>query len=163
MPEKNETDLLVLAEAERRNLPVLGICFGMQILNVARGGSLIQDIGSQVEGSIKHEQGIPLERESHALRPEDNSRISRLLGDDIKIAKVNSHHHQAVKAVGTHLVASAFAPDGIIEAIEDDRDGRFVIGVQWHPELGWRDNEISRRIFVAFIEECTLRHEVDSR
>lgn len=152
VPEKDETDLAVLAAAEERNLPVLGICFGMQILNVFRGGSLIQDIGSQIESPLKHEQGIPLERNSHRIRIEEGSVLSRLAHDGE--IKVNSHHHQAVKAVGRDLTATAWTPDSVIEAIEDTRDDRYVMGVQWHPELSWRTDPFSEAIFENFVERC---------
>jgi putative glutamine amidotransferase len=158
IPEKDETDLLVLAAAEERNIPVLGICFGMQILNVSRGGSLIQDIGSQVNSPLKHDQGLPLERNSHQLRIEDGSILARLAGkgsDGLENVKVNSHHHQAVKVVGRDLRAVASTSDGVIEAVEDTRDGRFVVGIQWHPELSWKKDSLSNSIFNTFVERCT--------
>ncbi len=151
VPEKDETDLLVLEEAERRSLPVLGICFGMQILNVSRGGSLIQDIPTQVDDCIKHDQGPPLERPSHSIRIEGSSVLASISGGGDEIVKVNSHHHQAVKAVGRDLTVIASANDGVIEAIEDTREGRFALGVQWHPELGWRTDDLSRGIFDLFV------------
>lgn len=154
VPEKDETDLAVLAVAEERNLPVLGICFGMQILNVSRGGTLIQDIGSQVDSPLKHDQGIPLERNSHRIRIEDGSILADLAGKGTDV-KVNSHHHQAVKAVGRDLKAIAATSDGVIEAVEDTREGRFVLGVQWHPELSWRNDSLSNGIFKMFVAECS--------
>src|SRR5687768_16821232 len=102
---KDETDLLVLEEVERRRLPLLGICFGMQVLNVSRGGTLIQDICSQVPGAIKHEQGFPRDRPSHRVRLLEESRLASLAERDRAI--VNSHHHQAIETVGRDLVASA--------------------------------------------------------
>lgn len=150
--EKEETDLLVLAEAEKRKLPVLGICFGMQILNVFRGGTLIQDLGSQVQECLKHQQGQPLERNSHSLEIAENSLLARLI--TLNDVRVNSHHHQAVKEVGNNLKATAWAKDGVIECIEDTRENQFVMGVQWHPELSWKTDELSRKIFETFIEEC---------
>lgn len=158
IPEKDETDLAVLAAAEERSLPVLGICFGMQILNVSRGGSLIQDIGSQVDSPLKHDQGIPLERNSHRIRIEDGSLLASLAGkgtDGVENVKVNSHHHQAVKVVGRDLRAIASTSDGVIEAVEDTREGRFVLGVQWHPELSWRSDTLSNGIFQTFVEKCS--------
>lgn len=156
--EKDETDLLVLAAAEERNIPVLGICFGMQILNVSRGGTLIQDIGSQIDSPLKHDQGIPLERNSHRIRIEDGSFLAKLAGkgtDGVENVKVNSHHHQAVKVVGRDLKAIASTSDGVIEAVEDTREGRFVIGVQWHPELSWRNDPLFNGIFETFVARCS--------
>ena len=109
IPVKDETDMLVLDEAERLNLPVLAICFGMQILNVVRGGTLVQDIESQIKGSIKHEQGVPATRNSHSLKIAKGNLLSDLAA--VKNAKdqirVNSSHHQALAKVGK---ISFFAP-----------------------------------------------------
>jgi len=153
VPEKDETDRLVLAEADKRGLPVFGICFGMQALNVYRGGSLIQDIESQVKDPLKHEQGLPLARNSHSIRIEKGSLLSRLSKGIGKVS-VNSHHHQAVKKVGKNLRATAWATDGIIECIEDTRKGRFVVGVQWHPELSWGTDGLSGKLFEEFVAAC---------
>ncbi len=150
--EKEETDLLVLEEAEKRNLPVLGICFGMQILNIFRGGTLVQDIESQISNSLKHQQGQPLARNSHSIKIAENSILERLITS--KESRVNSHHHQAVKKVGKNLKATAWAKDGVIECIEDTRENHFILGVQWHPELSWQTDELSRKIFETFIEKC---------
>lgn len=155
--EKDSTDLLVLEAAERRNLPILAICFGMQILNVFRGGSLIQDIESQTQNPIKHEQGVPLERNSHIINVKHDSRLGKLLNnqDKNKIVKVNSHHHQAVNELGRSLLKSAWTNDGIIECIEEVREERYVIGVQWHPELSYRQDTLSSNIFSDFVNNCS--------
>jgi len=146
---KDETDLLVLDEVEKRGMPLFAICFGMQVLNVSRGGTLIQDIASQVENPIKHEQGVPRDRPSHKIRIADASLVRKLAGSEI--ALVNSHHHQALGNVGRELVATAWAADGLIEAVEDTRRDRFALGVQWHPELGWKDDHLSRSLFNVFL------------
>jgi len=148
---KDQTDLLVLEELEVRGLPLLGICYGMQILNVHRGGKLIQDIVSQVPEAIKHEQGHPRERPSHRIKLLAGSLLSSLATTDS--ALVNSHHHQAVETVGRDLVATAWTSDGLVEALEDPRPDRFVVAVQWHPELGWRQDEFSRSLFNHFVNE----------
>ena len=148
--EKEETDLLILEEAEKIGLPVLGICFGMQVLNVSRGGTLVQDIDSEIVNPLKHEQGIPLGRNSHSIEIEANSRLSRLITTKNN-AHVNSHHHQAIKKVGNNLRTTAWAKDGVIECLEDNRDDRFVFAVQWHPELNWQTDELSANIFKDFI------------
>jgi putative glutamine amidotransferase len=153
IPEKENTDLMILAEAEKLKKSVLGICFGMQVLNVSRGGTLFQDIESDIENCIKHEQGKPLARNSHSLEFENPSLISRLITNKNDV-RVNSHHHQAVGKIGENLKSTAWAKDGVVECIEDTRDDRFVLGVQWHPELSWRTDSLSRNIFESFISAC---------
>ena len=156
MPEKDETDRLCLAEAERRNMPILAICYGMQALNVARGGTLVQDIESQIDGSLKHEQGMPQTRSSHTIDIDGSSvlaDLSAVRNADGPI-RVNSSHHQAVGRVGDGLRATAWAKDGVIECLEDTREGRFIVGVQWHPELMTGHDDLSRELFGLFVEKC---------
>lgn len=157
-PEKDETDLLALAEAERQAMPVMAICFGIQSLNTSRGGTLVQDISSQHPNAIKHEQGAPRDRPSHRVRILDGSILRKLATADT--VAVNSHHHQALETLGRELVATAWAADGLVEAVEDPRGDRFVLGVQWHPELGWERDDLSRALFARFIEE-SQRHAAD--
>ena len=151
-PEKDETDLLVLDEIERRGMPLFAICFGVQVLNVSRGGTLIQDIESQWPDAIKHEQGPPRDRPSHKVRILAESTVGQSL--PMEEATVYSHHHQAIETLGRELKATAWASDGLIEAIEDLRDDRFVLGVQWHPELGWERDVLSRALFARFVAEA---------
>src|SRR2546423_496584 len=150
-PEKDKTDLLTLAAAEEQGMPVFAICFGLQSLNVSRGGTLIQNIESQHPAAIKHQQGAPRDRHSHTVRLLEGSRLRQLAQADE--APVNSHHHQAVETMGRELAATAWASDGIVEAVEDLRGDRFVVGVQWHPELGWEKDELSRAKFCEFVGE----------
>ena len=161
-PLKDETDLLVIEASERLNLPLFAICFGMQVLNVARGGTLIQDITDQVPAAMKHEQGAPRDRWSHGVRLSSDSKLAGL-ADNEKIL-VNSHHHQAVEDVGNNLIATAWSNDGLIEALEDPRADRYVIAVQWHPELGWERDEVSKRLFKSFISAASqhvkAKHQV---
>ena len=154
---KDETDLLVIAAAERRRLPLFAICFGMQILNVSRGGTLIQDIRSQVPEAIKHEQGAPRDRPSHRVTLLESTKLSKIAGAADAI--VNSHHHQAIESIGANLVATAWSTDGVIEAMEDPRPDRFVIAVQWHPELGWEDDVISQQLFKSFVNHAARARE----
>jgi putative glutamine amidotransferase len=152
VPEKDETDLLVLEEAEKLKMPILGICFGMQALNVSRGGTLIQDIESQTKGSLKHEQGKPIRRNSHSLEVKESKILSSLITTDK--TSVNSSHHQSIKSVGENLTVTSLAKDGVIESIEDTREDRFVFGVQWHPELSWKFDDLSKNIFKVFVNKC---------
>ena len=151
-PIKDETDLLVIEAVERRKIPLFAICFGMQILNVSRGGTLIQDIKSQVPEAIKHEQGAPRNRPSHRITLLERTRLANVAGT--LDAVVNSHHHQAIESVGANLVATAWTSDGVIEALEDPRPDRFVMAVQWHPEMGWEDDLLSQRLFRTFVNEA---------
>jgi putative glutamine amidotransferase len=156
-PIKDETDLLIIDAAERRRLPLFAICFGMQVLNVSRGGTLIQDIGSQLPEAIKHEQGVPRDRPSHRVNLAEKTKLSSIAG--VENALVNSHHHQAIETLGADLIATAWSSDGLIEAMEDPRPDRFVLAVQWHPELGWERDAISQRLFKAFVTETAKRTE----
>ncbi len=159
-PSKDATDLLLIEAAERKQIPVLAICFGMQVLNVSRGGTLIQDIASQLPDAIKHEQGAPRDRPSHRVSLSENTRLSSIA--DVEAALVNSHHHQAIETLGANLIATAWSTDGIIEALEDSRPDRFVVAVQWHPELGWERDAISQRLFTAFVAEAAKTTEATS-
>lgn len=153
-PIKDETDLLVITAAEMRGIPILAICFGMQILNVSRGGTLIQDIESQVPDSIQHEQGVPRDRRSHSVKLLSGTTLHRLARGEQEL--VNSHHHQAIEVIGQNLNASAWSNDGLVEALEDPRPDKFVMAVQWHPELGWEDDKFSQAIFRHFVDHaCT--------
>lgn len=160
VPVKDETDLLVLEEIEKRGMPLLAICFGMQVLNVSRGGTLIQDIGSQLANPIKHDQGDPRDRPSHRIKLAQTSLVCGLA--ESENALVNSHHHQAIQNVGRELVATAWAADGLVEAVEDSRADRFALGVQWHPELGWAEDHLSQAIFSQFIDSSRKYAERDS-
>ena len=154
---KDQTDLLVIEAAERRQIPLFAICFGMQVLNIARGGTLIQDIRSQVPDAVKHDQGVPRERPSHSVRLLENTKLAGIAS--VLDATVNSHHHQAIESVGADLIATAWTTDGVIEAIEDPRPDRFVLAVQWHPELGWENDGLSQRLFRRFVNEAASARE----
>jgi putative glutamine amidotransferase len=141
-----ELEMVQLARAA--DVPVLGICGGMQTLNVAFGGSLYQDIDSQRSKALRHRQASPATELSHAV----TIRSGSLLRHIVKTAnmRVNSSHHQSVKDVAPSLTASAVAPDGIIEAIES-RAQRFLLGIQWHPEFLFDHYPLHRRLFEAFL------------
>lgn len=142
-------DGALLAEALRRELPVLGICYGMQLLALHHGGALLYDIDTDHPGALRHRAptGTPTGDVMHGLRVEAGSRLAGILRSDV----VNSRHHQGVAEAGAGLRVCATAPDGVIEAIEA-ADERFVVGVQWHPEtLG---DEASSHLFQAFVLAC---------
>jgi putative glutamine amidotransferase len=156
IPIKDETDRLVLELIESLNLPLLAICYGMQALNVYRGGTLIQDIASQVSGSFKHEQGAPQARNSHSIEIAEKGILARLSGGNENSGqiRVNTSHHQAIGTVGRDLIATAWAADGIVECIEDTRPDRFALGVQWHPELTVGFDRLSQQVFKHFVDVC---------
>jgi putative glutamine amidotransferase len=131
----------------------------MQIVNVSRGGTLIQDINSQVPGAIKHEQGPPRDRPSHHIRLQENTRLSSIAG--VVDGLVNSFHHQAIESIGAHLVATAWSRDGVVEALEDPRPDQFIVAVQWHPEIGWQNDLFSQRLFRTFVNEANHARETD--
>jgi len=132
-------------------MPILGICRGIQILSVALGGSLIQDIPSQVPGAIKHNARPNEPRVSHDIRISSGSFLARILG--VEEARVNSSHHQSANRSGKGLRFSARAPDGVIEGMELE-DGRPILGVQWHPERTYDKTPLSRKLFDWLVAEA---------
>jgi len=131
-PARTFFETALLQAALRRNLPVLGICGGMQLLNVVLGGTLFQDIQRELPEARNHEQAHDRAHPSHPVEVREGTVLAELVGRGQLM--VNSTHHQAVSRLGEGLVASAVAPDGVVEAIESSNGG-FAVGVQWHPEL----------------------------
>lgn len=153
--ERDDVDRFLLDAAEMRELPVLAICYGMQRLNVYRGGSLIQDIESQVEKAIQHEQGLPYDRLSHKITIRERTVLAELKRGTT--AWVNSHHHQAVDRVGDGLEPIAWTEDGLVEAVINTASSQFVLGVQWHPEACYETDDFSQAIFHRFVREVINR------
>jgi putative glutamine amidotransferase len=145
-------ELAAAKGALARDMPVLGICGGQQLLNVALGGTLIQHIPDEVPGALPHRQPNPRNEPGHRVRIVAGTLLHRIAGADV--FAVNSAHHQSVKAVGLGLVVDAVAEDGVIEGIEDPRR-RFCVGVQWHPEFELSDGD--RRIFCALVAAAAGR------
>jgi putative glutamine amidotransferase len=146
---RTQFEMAVTKSALEADKPVLGICGGQQLLNVALGGTLIQHIPDEVENALAHEQPNPRTEPGHSVAIEPGTLLHRITQADT--LQVNSAHHQAVKGVAPGVVVDARAPDGVIEGIEDPRR-RFCIGVQWHPEYGISPGD--KRIFAAFIAAC---------
>lgn len=150
-PERDPGELEILKLALERNLPILGICRGIQLLNVYFGGTLYQDIPTQLETDVKHAMEEPHHRTCHDCVLEPGSPLRALLGRDT--IQVNSHHHQAVKDVAPGFEVMGRCSDGIVEAIwNPERD--FLWAVQWHPEKIWDIEETSGKIFEAFLTAC---------
>jgi putative glutamine amidotransferase len=155
---RDEYELELVRRALDADLPILAICRGIQVLNVARGGTLVQDIPDQLrDGGIDHYVKEPAFAFAHDIWMVPDSLLERLMrsriepGDD---CAVNSRHHQAVKTLGTGLISTATAPDGLIEAIEDPTR-TFCLGVQWHPENFYRTGEF-RPLFEGFVNACKV-------
>ena len=149
-PERDRQEALVIDMALERNLPILGICRGIQMLNVHFGGSLWQDMPAQVPSDVAHRMEKPYNRTCHSFIPEPGTPLAALYGTTIG---VNSHHHQAVKELAPCFRSMGRSEDGIIEAIYDPSKP-FLWGVQWHPEQIWNIDENSCRLFEAFLKAC---------
>jgi gamma-glutamyl-gamma-aminobutyrate hydrolase PuuD len=160
-PARDEFEIGVARAARERQLPIFAICRGIQLLNVAFGGTLVQDIPSQIPGALQHSLKVPPNEPytlAHEVWVEQGTVLSRLMGErltDAEVCDVNSRHHQAVKDVAQGFKVTATAPDGVIEAIEDPA-ARFCVGVQWHPENFWRTGEF-RPLFEGFIDAARPR------
>jgi putative glutamine amidotransferase len=153
-PDRDRTEIMLADWAMKDRKPILAVCRGAQLLSVAAGGTLYQDLGAEYPDAIKHDyfpkQGQHTRQDLvHPVNVVADTRLSRLLGSNTVL--VNSMHHQGIKKLAPSLVANAFAPDGLIEGVEADGEN-FVMGVQWHPEdLADLDPNM-RRLFDAFIE-----------
>jgi putative glutamine amidotransferase len=147
-PERDRFELALVREALARDLPLLAICRGHQVLNVATGGTLVQDIPSQLPDAVAHDPDVERWQTCHDVEILPETRLREILGTE-RVA-VNSFHHQAVKTLGRDLVLSARSPDGLVEGIEIARSRkRFVVGVQWHPESFWDHPPGFRPLFEA--------------
>ena len=158
--KRDTVDELLLQDAYNLHKPVLAICYGLQILNVYRSGTLVQ----HVESAINHSAGHAVER-AHTVEVEPDSQLATIVGADKNNAEVavNSSHHQSVDMVGDGLRVVARSPlDGVIEALEGTLPGHFVLAVQWHPERSVRDSkelaDSAKAIFHAFIEAARAKH-----
>jgi putative glutamine amidotransferase len=147
---RQENDLALAKVARERGIPTLGICLGLQMMNVAGGGTLVQDIDTQVETDIRH-ASIPENRARHDVLIEAGTKLATMV-PAVEL-NVNSSHHQAVAEVAEGLRVTAHAPDGVVEGLEDPRHP-FYIGVQWHPE-DMKGEGSATTLFGAFVEAAT--------
>ena len=148
---RDDFELALTREALRRDQPVFAICRGHQVLNVASGGTLVQDIPSLIAGAVEHDGRGPRCRRSHRVEVTASSRLREILGEDA--VSVNSLHHQAVDRIGEGLVMSARSEDGVVEGLEMP-GRRFVLAVQWHPESFWNRSDSFQSLFDAHAEAC---------
>jgi putative glutamine amidotransferase len=157
-PGRDEFEIDLARRAVAADLPLLAICRGAQVLNVAAGGSLVQDIPSGTSAPLSHSIQMPRDAHAHDVQVSPGSRLERALGPAVApglSCRVNSRHHQSVARLGTGLVATATAPDGIVEGIEKP-DASFCVGVQWHPENFCRTGEFGS-LFESFVSAARER------
>ena len=150
-PPRDRVELQLARWAIADRKPVLGLCRGHQLLNVALGGTLWQDIAAQVPGALKHDYfpGFPRDHLAHEVTVAEGSRL-RAAFEAPRFA-VNSMHHQAVKELAPALLVSARSSDGLIEAVESGSSAHFLVGVQWHPEVFAQGDARTRKLFQAFV------------
>jgi putative glutamine amidotransferase len=153
-PERDRVELTLARWVVERNMPCLAICRGIQVLNVALGGSLVQDIPSQVPAALPHSfdrQTTPRNYLAHPVKIDPGSQLARVMQREA--ARTNSWHHQSIRQAADRLRVTAVAPDGVIEAVEVP-GLRFAIGVQWHPEWLFEERAEHRRLFEGLVKAC---------
>jgi len=155
-PDRDAIEILLLQHAMKTGKPLLAVCRGIQILNVACGGTLYQDVAAQVPAAMKHDYFPTQEQPSrkylaHEIAVKSGTRLGSILGESITF--VNSMHHQAIKDLAPNLLPNAYAPDGIIEGVES-KTSQFVMAVQWHPEELAETQPGMQRLFTSFIDAC---------
>jgi putative glutamine amidotransferase len=154
-PNRDAFEIELVVRAIERDIPLLAICRGAQVLNVALGGTLVQDIPTAIPRALAHSRPEPTWRVAHDVDLAPGSRLAMLLRPDELTrpsCPVNSRHHQSVKRLADSLRVTATAADGVVEALERDAS-RFCVGVQWHPENFWRTGEF-HALFAAFVAAC---------
>ncbi len=156
-PRRDQWELALLRAFEKANKPVLAICYGMQLLNVYRGGGLYANIRAELPEAVGHwSADTPRDCPMHNLNIIPNTMLERILG--VESTVVNSYHHQCVKALGNGLRANALSSDGLIEGLED-ASGAFILGVQWHPEEMIHRADTMQLIFNGFVKASHNRAE----
>jgi putative glutamine amidotransferase len=154
--ERDLFELALFAAARQRELPILGICRGIQLVNVALGGTLVQDIPSERPGALAHDPGGARDARSHEVRLQEGSRAAHALGR--AMLSVNSFHHQAVDRLAGGLIASGWSADGLIEAVESPAEAPWLLAVQWHPEEMHAEGTAPERgLFRALVEAAGTR------
>lgn len=156
--KRDSMELMLLSIAMDQKKPILGLCRGAQLLNVGLGGDIYQDIDSQYQSPfpIAHRQPLDSSLPAHHVNVQPDTLLASIAGQ--KSIQVNSFHHQAVRNLAPGLVAGGFSPDGLIEEVEMP-DYPFLIGVQWHPEYLWKNDETSKALFLRFVDACRKEPE----
>jgi putative glutamine amidotransferase len=153
--ERDLFELALFAAARQRELPVLGICRGIQLVNVGMGGTLYQDLPTERPSEIAHDAGSARDARTHAVRLAAGSRAAQALG--ATELRVNSFHHQAVDRLAPGLIATGWSDDGVIEAAEGPGDGPWLLTVQWHPEEMHAEAKAPERgLFRALVEASAV-------
>jgi putative glutamine amidotransferase len=153
IPERDAFEFALARSALTRPMPILGICRGMQILNVVAGGTIYPHTLDALPNVVDHRDGTPLDQTVHSVHIEPNTHLSRLCGEQASSFRVNSLHHQAIDRLAPGFVVSARADDGVVEAIEAP-DRPFVVGVQWHPEWMYDSEPACRLLIENFAKAC---------
>jgi putative glutamine amidotransferase len=155
-PARDELEIDLTRRAVADAVPLFAICRGIQVLNVALGGTLVQDLPSEWPNALSHSQTAPRHQPTHAVKVMgEGTHLGRLLGT-LEL-DVNSMHHQAIKQLGEGLREVAWAPDGVVEGVEMPGDDRFVLGVQWHPEELVAHDQAARNLFTAIVDAARRR------
>ena len=149
-PYRDSLEFSMLDEVLRAKKPILAVCRGAQLVNVAFGGTLYQDIHNEYKTDISHRQAEPLLSHSHEVEISDGTPLKELFGENR--ARVNSFHHQTIKRLADGLKESARSEDGIVEAVYGEE--RFIRGYQWHPELLFAKDSVSQKLFEEFVLAC---------
>ncbi len=153
-PDRDRVELALARWVVEHDMPFLAICRGIQVLNVALGGSLVQDIPSQVPDALQHSfdrRTTPRNYLAHPVQIDPGSQLARVM--QLDVAQTNSWHHQSIKQAAAKLRVTAVAPDGVVEAVEVP-ERRFAIGVQWHPEWLFEERVEHRRLFEGLVGAC---------
>jgi putative glutamine amidotransferase len=156
-PLRDQMDRFLLGIAFGRRIPVLAICYGIQSLNVFCGGSLIQDIPTSVESTLRHNSPDPKDPANHKILVNSGSVLEKIAGGTEIM--VNSTHHQAIERSGRDLEIIALAPDGVIESVFGTSRNHWILGIQWHPEKSFRGDVFSRKLFEFFVARCRAKRE----
>ena len=155
-PPRDYLEITLAEQALNSGLPLLGICRGMQMINLAAGGSIYQDIGMRNKKNVKHMQQAPRWYPTHSVYITPQSRLASIFKREN--LRVNSFHHQSVKRLANGLTSCAHASDGVVEALESTGEN-LVMGVQWHPETMWPRDPDMLKLFKTFIQEVGIREK----